>query len=232
MINLLKAEFYKLIHHRSFWGITFFSFLLGSILLLDSISITKNVLNASLYNTPLLYFLVIVFVAVFIGEDFENHTINCFVNAGHNRKYIFLAKVISYLTASIVILSLPLIIHGLIDIVISTDKNFLVTAFIEKITIILVTICAMAMLPLMCTFIFKSIGKGLAVPMILYFLMIFVLNSDYSKQYSIYIPIWHLRILSIDVIPVPALTIIGIDTFWIILLYVGAYLSFYYSDLK
>lgn len=51
MTDLLKAEFYKLSRSRSFWGITLFSLLLGSILLLDSTAITDGLVNASLFNT-------------------------------------------------------------------------------------------------------------------------------------------------------------------------------------
>lgn len=72
MTDLLKAEFYKLSRSRSFWGITLFSLLLGSVLLLDSIAITDGLVNASLFNTPLLYFLSIVFGSLFVGLTLQS----------------------------------------------------------------------------------------------------------------------------------------------------------------
>ena len=65
MSNLLKTELYKLFHSWYFWGIGIFNLLLSSILLLDSKERSSNLIMASLYNIPLLYFLSIVFIALF-----------------------------------------------------------------------------------------------------------------------------------------------------------------------
>lgn len=62
MSNLLKTELYKLFHSWYFWGIGIFNLLLSSILLLDSKERSSNLIMASLYNIPLLYFLSIVFI--------------------------------------------------------------------------------------------------------------------------------------------------------------------------
>ena len=75
MSNLLKTELYKLFHSWYFWGIGIFSLLLSSILLLDSKERSSNLIMASLYNIPLLYFLSIVFIALFIGSDFSGRTL-------------------------------------------------------------------------------------------------------------------------------------------------------------
>lgn len=64
MSNLLKTELYKLFHSWYFWGIGIFNLLLSSILLLDSKECSSNLIMASLYNIPLLYFLIIVFAVV------------------------------------------------------------------------------------------------------------------------------------------------------------------------
>lgn len=56
MSNLLKTELYKLFHSWYFWGIGIFNLLLSSILLLDSKELSSNLIMASLYNIPLLYF--------------------------------------------------------------------------------------------------------------------------------------------------------------------------------
>lgn len=60
MSNLLKTELYKLFHSWYFWGIGIFNLLLSSILLLDSKERSSNLIMASLYNIPLLYFLSII----------------------------------------------------------------------------------------------------------------------------------------------------------------------------
>ena len=49
MANLLRTEWYKLWHSWYFWGIGIFTFLLSSILLLDSKGKTSNLVMTSLY---------------------------------------------------------------------------------------------------------------------------------------------------------------------------------------
>lgn len=89
MSNLLKTELYKLFHSWYFWEIGIFNLLLSSILLLDSKERSSNLIMASLYNIPLLYFLSIVFIALFIGSDFSGRTLNTYITAGHKRSSIF-----------------------------------------------------------------------------------------------------------------------------------------------
>ena len=113
MSNLLRAEFYKLSHSWYFWGIGLFNLFLSSLLLLDSNGKTPNLFFASLYNTPLLYFLMIVFAVLFAGNDFEQKTMYLSISAGHKRSSVILAKTIVYETACAAILFFPLFIHGL-----------------------------------------------------------------------------------------------------------------------
>ena len=82
MSNLLKAEFYKLFHSWYFWGIGLFNLLLSSVLLLDSVGETSNLFFASIYNMPILYFLTIIFSALFVGNDFGRRTLQSYINAG------------------------------------------------------------------------------------------------------------------------------------------------------
>lgn len=79
MSNLLKTEIYKLFHSWYFGGIGIFNLLLSSILMLDSKERSSNLIMASLYNIPLLYFLSIVFIALFIGSDFSGRTLNTYI---------------------------------------------------------------------------------------------------------------------------------------------------------
>ena len=107
MANLLRTEWYKLWHSWYFWGIGIFTFLLSSILLLDSKGKTSNLVMASLYNTPLLYFLIIVFIALFIGNDLGGRTLNAYLTAGHKRGYVFWTKVMVSQIGCILILTVP-----------------------------------------------------------------------------------------------------------------------------
>ena len=111
MSNLLKAEFYKLFHSWYFWGIGLFNLLLSSVLLLDSVGETSNLFFASIYNMPILYFLTIIFSALFVGNDFGRRTLQSYINAGHRRGKILFAKLVVHQIACMVILSFPLLLH-------------------------------------------------------------------------------------------------------------------------
>ena len=232
MTDLLKAEFYKLAHSRSFWGITLFSLLLGSVLLLDSMGITYGLLNASLFNTPLLYFLVIVFAALFAGSDFADRTLYCFVSAGHKRGAVLFAKTFVYQTAVLLILTIPLAVHGLLGAFMDTGVGIPIVQCLTETAVIIAAILAMGMMPIACAFIFRDIGRTLAIPIVLYFIMIFELNGDSARKIAAVLPMGQLRLLSLNELPVSKLVLFSIDVLWITLLYAAAYISFRHSDLK
>lgn len=106
MNQLFKSEFYKLIRQKSFWGLTVFSCLLSSILLLDGSFPTdaQAFFDHALYALPLLYVLIMVFGALFVGKDFDIRTIQAYVCAGHKRGNILLAKATVHLVGSAAIL--------------------------------------------------------------------------------------------------------------------------------
>lgn len=87
MLNLLNTEFYKLFHSRYFWGIVAFNLFLSSVLLLDSIGETSSLFFASLYNVPILFFLAIVFSALFVGNDFGQRTLQISLQAITEDRY-------------------------------------------------------------------------------------------------------------------------------------------------
>lgn len=233
MSNLLRAEFYKLSHSWYFWGIGLFNLFLSSILLLDSSEETSNLFFASLYNTPLLYFLTIVFAALFAGNDLEQRTLYLYISAGHKRSHVILAKTIVYEAACAAILFFPLFIHGFVG-VLFRQKLFATinSVFIITAAIIFSTL-AMCMLPLFFSFIFRDIGKTLAVPMIIFFLMIFLMNGDQEQIITGIVPMGQIRLISLQQLSLTNTCFITMmDALWIFVLYLGAYMGFVRSDLK
>lgn len=82
---------------------------------------------------------------------------------------VLLAKTVIYLSASEGILVGPLLFHSFIGIVMGSVEVVAVTEFLEKIGLILIAVLAMGMLPLSVAFVFKDIGRTLAIPMALFF---------------------------------------------------------------
>lgn len=231
MSNLLKTELYKLFHNWYLWGIVIFNLFLSCILLLDSKGKTSNMILASLYNIPILYFLVIVFIALFIGNDFGEKTLNTYIVAGHKRSFIFWIKVIVSQIGCIIIFAFPLLIHGIIGLFCIKEKIFLGDSLYTIIILILLAMITMCTLPIFLAFIFHDMGKTLAVSMVLFFVMIFLMNSDYAQTISRILPMGQLRLISLQKIDSIKFFLIA-DVLWNFIMYLIAGNAFLHTDLK
>ena len=231
MSNLLKTELYKLFHSWYFLGIGIFNLFLSTILLLDSKGKSSNLIMASLYNVPLLYFLIIVFIALFIGSDLGRRTLNTYITAGHKRSCILWAKVIVSQIGCIIILIFPLLMHGVISQFCMKEK------FIwgdNGYTILLVTLLAMitmCTLPIFLAFIFRDMGRTLAISMVLFFVMIFFMNSEYAQTIIKILPMGQLRLISLQKFYSIDFFLL-VDFLWNVILYMVAGNVFLHTDLK
>lgn len=231
MSNLLKTELYKLFHSWYFGGIGIFNLFLSTILLLDSKGKSSNLIMASLYNVPLLYFLIIVFIALFIGSDLGRRTLNTYITAGHKRSCILWAKVIVSQIGCIIILIFPLLMHGVISQFCMKEK------FIwgdNGYTILLVTLLAMitmCTLPIFLAFIFRDMGRTLAISMVLFFVMIFFMNSEYAQTIIKILPMGQLRLISLQKFYSIDFFLL-VDFLWNVILYMVAGNVFLHTDLK
>ena len=141
---------------------------------------------------PILYFLTIIFSALFVGNDFGRRTLQSYINAGHRRGKILFAKLVVHQIACMVILSFPLLLHSIIG-------TFVTKGALASIGIVVMVIAsqfAMCLLPFFFAFIFRDIGKSMAVPMVLFFLMVFLMNGDQVQLISQILPmgsfgLWH-----------------------------------------
>lgn len=232
-LTLTAKEFAILeFHSRYFWGIVAFNLFLSSVLLLDSIGETSSLFFASLYNVPILFFLAIVFSALFVGNDFGQRTLQSYIIAGHNRGQILLAKLIAYQIACMTILALPLLVHGLIGRLCFKESFVSVSGNLYTVLAVLVSLFAMCLLPFFFAFLFRDIGKTLAVPMVLFFLMIFLMNGDQALFISRILPMGQLRLIALQQFIPSMVQFVFTDFLWIFILYFGAYLGFRHSDLK
>lgn len=230
MCKILKAEFYKLWKMKSFWGLILFSCILSWVLMLDGSlpSDTLDFLSQILYTAPLLYFLVMIFGTLFIGSDFENRTIQSYISAGQKRRHILLAKVTVHLAGCISILYLPLFACTVSGCILFGITG--ITALVTKSLLSIWIICIMGMLPFLCAFIFKDVGKTLTVQLILYFIMLFLLNSRHYQLMALLLPMGQLRLLSLN--QLSDVYAIVTDLLWIFICCFWACWDFSHSDLK
>lgn len=177
------------------------------------------------------YFLIIVFIALFIGNDLGGRTLNAYLTAGHKRGYVFWAKVMVSQIGCILILTVPLLIHEIIGRFGMKERfpeisGTFTVAF--QILFVVITMCA---LPVVLAFVFRDMGKTLAVSMVLFFLMIFLMNGQHAESLIRILPMGQLRLIALqkfDRTTVP----LSLDFLWMFILYYSAGRIFLHADLK
>ncbi|MFR3226390.1 MAG: ABC transporter permease, partial [Blautia massiliensis (ex Durand et al. 2017)] len=88
------------------------------------------------------------------------------------------------------------------------------------------------LLPCFFAFWYRDTGKSMAVPMMLFFLMIFWMNGDKARLVSQILPMGQLRLTALQQDALPAARFVLTDCIWIFLLSMGAYGGFRRADLK
>ena len=102
----------------------------------------------------------------------------------------------------------------------------------DTVLAVVVSLFAMCLLPFFFALLFRDIGKTLAVPMVLFFLMIFLMNGDQALFISRILPMGQLRLIALQQFTPSMVQFVFTDFLWIFILYFGAYLGFRHSDLK
>lgn len=92
----------------------------------------------------------------------------------------------------------------------------------------MITLCA---LPMFFAFIFRDMGKTLTVSMVLFFVMIFLLNSESAQIISRIIPMGQLRLISLQKVYSTNFCLF-VDFLWNFILYFIAGSAFLHTDLK
>ena len=86
--------------------------------------------------------------------------------------------------------------------------------------------------PQLIHFIFRDIGKSMAVPMVLFFLMVFLMNGDQVQLISQILPMGQLRLMALQQSNISGGQFMFSDFLWVLALCLGTYLWFRRSDLK
>ena len=108
MNNLLKMEKYQLSHNIFYWcgliGIFLIGFFTADTYVPEAMgpmggaaTSLADIFNGMVYDSTFLLIIISSILALILGQEFSSRTIDLEVNAGHSRKTIFFAKVISYL---------------------------------------------------------------------------------------------------------------------------------------
>ena len=101
----------------------------------------------------------------------------------------------------------------------------------EKSTLILESFIVLHSFRVFFAFIFRDMGKTLTVSMVLFFVMIFLLNSESAQIISRIIPMGQLRLISLQKVYSTNFCLF-VDFLWNFILYFIAGSAFLHTDLK
>lgn len=197
MKDILKSEFYQIRKDRKNLLILIVSLIISSVLLLDSdIKDGAEALYQTLYNTSLVFIVVNVFISLYIGGNFSERQINRYIVSGHKRKdVVFAQSVISIFFSNLILILQPLIV----TIIYTSIKGWgQMYSLSQGITIILMSILlnsASISVIMFLAILLKKPGTILVASTALYFLTIFLLNSQKALIFAHIFPLGQARLL-------------------------------------
>ncbi|HGH8839152.1 TPA: ABC transporter permease [Streptococcus pyogenes] len=195
MKDILKSELYEFVRDKKYLILLITSIILQSVLLIDkNVKNTSEMMYVSFYNMPLLFIVVNVFISLYIGGNFLDRKINRYIVSGHNRTNIVIVETFVVIVFS----NLILMLQPTIATIITAIKNGNGADNINILGIFLVTLLlntSFLIITVFLAFLYKDIGKTLVSSVGIYFIVIFLLNSNNAVQLAYIIPIGQGRLL-------------------------------------
>ena len=121
MVNLLKADFYKLFKSKSFLFTVIACLGLGAIHVLipnapaDLMGVNSGMGSLTMLGTNFHVQIFAAFIAVFVTIEFHLGTIRNTISRGTSRLQIYLSKFIVTSVATVILLLIYILIHNLWD---------------------------------------------------------------------------------------------------------------------
>lgn len=227
MTKVIRAEIYKLFHSFYLWGIGLGYLLVTTILVHDHID-EMSYLRSGMYPIPFMLFFIIALAIVMIGNEFDQRQLQGYIASGHKRIEVFAGKLTVYLSGSVGIMLVTLLIDGLAGLLIRGE-----TIDFGTILFLIPSFIAIAVVPAFFAFVFKDIGKTLGSGLVSFVLMILSLNTAGISDKAVYLPYGHSLLgYSEELIPEDRTWLLLIDLVWIAVFVIGSYIVVRRSDLK
>lgn len=196
MGNLLRTEWYKLFHDKIF-AITLVACVLLNALIFSGSPILNcsgsEALQQCMKKEIMTAMIVCIYGGTFLGSDFADRTMYHGLTAGQSRNAVFQAKIIVFSVAA----DLMLFLFPFLLAVVCTIRNGWGTAGCAGLALHLFSIVlallflgfAISAISLPAAVCFRDVGRTVGIPIVLYFIVIFLLNSSYAPVLSRIFPI-------------------------------------------
>ena len=108
MYKLLKANFFRLVKNKIFWGIVIITILIASFILFNTILNQQGETKEGIDNILVMYIhfigiFIAMFTSLFVGTEYSDGAIRNKIVIGHSRKNIYFANLITSIAVGICI---------------------------------------------------------------------------------------------------------------------------------
>ena len=108
MYKLLKANFFRLLKNKIFWGIVIITILIASFILFNTILNQQGETKEGIDNILVMYIhfigiFIAIFTSLFVGTEYSDGALRNKIVIGHSRKHIYLANLITSIVVGICI---------------------------------------------------------------------------------------------------------------------------------
>ena len=108
MYKLLKANFFRLVKNKIFWGIVIITILIASFILLNTILNHQGEIKAGIDNILIMYInfigiFIAMFTSLFVGTEYSDGALRNKIVIGHSRKHIYFANMMTSIVVGICI---------------------------------------------------------------------------------------------------------------------------------
>ena len=245
MRNLLKMERYQLSHNFFYWcgivGIFLMGFLTADTYVPEIMGPTggaaaslADIFNGMVYDSTFLLIIISSMLALILGQEFSQRTIDLEVSAGHSRKQIFTSKVISYLVAfNIMALIYPTAgcikeferfgIEDSVTFLYNVVKAVFYSCLLNSVTFLIAI--------LICCYL-RSLVRSISVTAIIIFVLSLYLGYGMMLKFPVsFLTTYQIRIaVSTEKFFQPIAILVGIV--WAIILIFSSWIKFRKCDLK
>lgn len=176
MNKLLRANFFRLIKNKIFWGIVVITLGITSVLLFNTIINNQGETKESIDRLLVMYMYFIgiamaIFTSLFVGTEYSDGVLRNKIVIGHSRKHIYLADLITSIIVGLCIQLIYMLIVAVIGIPIFGTLQMTIEKFLFVIIDIVIIIITYASIFTCITLLCSDITVSTVSCMILVLIM-------------------------------------------------------------
>ncbi len=192
MNKLLRANFFRLIKNKIFWGIIVITLGITSVLLFNTIINNQGETKESIDRLVVMYMYFIgiamaIFTSLFVGTEYSDGVLRNKIVIGHSRKHIYLADLITSIIVGLCIQLIYMLIVAVIGIPIFGTLQMTIEKFlfviIDIVFIIITYASIFTCITLLCSDITVSTGSCMILVLIMFIASMALSSTANTMKY-------------------------------------------------